>query len=239
MTEPGFARNILKALAVGGILATASIAATEPAQAGCNYDDYTGSICVTAATFCPRGYLELNGQMLAINGNPALFSLLSCRWGGDCRNTFQLPDMRGRTQIGTGRGPGLTPISLGEFRGSEAVTMTVSELPTHSHTATFDQSSEAGASVTAFDGNGQSPTPSFSDDTLKTVAANPFSAATDANLYGTGTGAPVELGGVSATGNGVVTILDTGANAPIPVRSPGLGLLYCIWSDDDPYPPRP
>jgi microcystin-dependent protein len=93
-----------------------------------------GEIIQFAGNFAPDGYAAANGQLLPISQNTALFSLLGTTWGGDGRTTFALPDLRGRTTIGMGQGPGLTDRSLGEFVGVENVTLGASNLPPHAHT---------------------------------------------------------------------------------------------------------
>lgn len=75
-----------------------------------------------------------NGQLLAINQNQALFSLLGTTYGGDGVQTFALPDLRGRTAISTGQGPGLSNRFLGDKIGQENTTMNLSQMPAHNHT---------------------------------------------------------------------------------------------------------
>lgn len=62
--------------------------------AACSAESYLGSVCTTAATYCPRGYAPADGQTMDITQNTALFSLLGTRYGGDGRTTFALPDLR-------------------------------------------------------------------------------------------------------------------------------------------------
>lgn len=223
---------------MAGSLAAVLLAPMSDAAASCGPGDavYLASVCVTAANFCPRGYLELSGQTLAISSNQTLFSLLGCTWGGDCRSTFKLPDMRGRSPVGTGHGPGLTAIQLGQFRGAEIHTLTVSQMPAHKHNAAL---SEVGSSVSfsAYDGNGVSPTPSATNSYLQTVAENPFAPNTTANLYGTGTGTEVALGGASIAVTGAVTIDNTGGSQPFSIQSPVMALTHCIAMEGI-YPPR-
>lgn len=78
--------------------------------------------------FPPRGWAACNGQLLPINQNQALFSLLGTTFGGDGRVNFALPDLRGRTPIHVGSGH-----TLGEQGGESAHTLSISELPTHTH----------------------------------------------------------------------------------------------------------
>lgn len=108
----------VKSLIAAATLGMALAATAPSAQAG--PDEYLGEIMVTASNFCPRGTAEANGQLLPINANSALFSLLGTMYGGDGRTTFGLPDLRGRTMIGTGQGPGLSNRVQGERGGVEA-----------------------------------------------------------------------------------------------------------------------
>ena len=78
--------------------------------------------------FAPRGWAQCNGQLLPINQNQGLFSLLGTTYGGDGRVNFGLPDLRGRVPTHMGDG-----LSLGEKAGVEAVTITTSSMPAHNH----------------------------------------------------------------------------------------------------------
>jgi microcystin-dependent protein len=86
-----------------------------------------------AGNFAPRGWAFCDGQLLAVSQNDALFSLLGTIYGGDGRSTFGLPDLRGRLPIHAGSGPGLSPRRLGSKGGAEKVTLTVNQLPSHTH----------------------------------------------------------------------------------------------------------
>ncbi|TNJ39618.1 phage tail protein [Phaeobacter sp. B1627] len=97
-------------------------------------EPFVGEIRMFAGTFAPRGWAFCDGQLLAVSQNDALFSLLGTIYGGDGRTTFGLPDLRGRLPIHAGTGPGLTPRRLGSRSGSETVTLTTNQLPSHSHT---------------------------------------------------------------------------------------------------------
>ena len=101
-----------------------SLAAAEP---------FIGEIMMFGGTFCPRGWASLDGQLLPINQNDALFSLLGTTYGGDGRTTFGLPDLRGRVPLHVGRGAGLTEKRQGAKGGSENHQLTVSEMPHHQH----------------------------------------------------------------------------------------------------------
>ncbi|NNE20986.1 MAG: phage tail protein [Rhizobiales bacterium] len=85
-------------------------------------EPFVGQIMMTGTNFCPRGWAEANGQLLAVPQNDALFSLFGTMYGGDGRTTFGLPDLRGRVAISKGDGPGLTPRRQGSRGGLEQVT---------------------------------------------------------------------------------------------------------------------
>ncbi len=86
--------------------------------------------------FAPRGWAFCNGQLLPISQNTALFSLVGTTYGGDGKTTFALPNLQGRASMHPGRGPGLTARRLGENGGSETVTLTTMQMPSHSHALT-------------------------------------------------------------------------------------------------------
>jgi len=90
---------------------------------------------VVGFNFCPKGWAMASGQLMSISQNTALFALLGTQYGGDGRVTFALPDLRGRVPVGAGQGPGLSAIVVGEVGGDESHTLSVSEMPSPSHTA--------------------------------------------------------------------------------------------------------
>jgi microcystin-dependent protein len=96
--------------------------------------------------FAPRGWAFCDGQLLAIAQYSALFSLLGTIYGGDGRTSFGLPDLRGRMMMGSGRGPGLGPRTMGQKSGREEITLDVLNLPSHTHQArlTDPATTEAG-----------------------------------------------------------------------------------------------
>lgn len=92
-----------------------------------------GSIGMFAGNFAPRGWALCQGQILPIDQNQALFSIIGTTYGGDGRRTFALPDLRGRVPVGAGQGPGLSNNQLGQRGGHETTTLTVANLPAHNH----------------------------------------------------------------------------------------------------------
>lgn len=96
-------------------------------------ETYLGEISLGGWNFAPRGFAFCNGQLLAIASNTALFSLLGTNFGGDGQQTFGLPDLRGRTPIHWGQGPGLSSYNLGQSGGVENVTLNTAQIPPHNH----------------------------------------------------------------------------------------------------------
>jgi microcystin-dependent protein len=96
---------------------------------------FLGEIRVVGFAFAPKGWALCNGQILSIQQNAALFSLLGTTYGGNGVTTFALPNLQGAVPIGMGQGPGLTNRALGEVGGSNSVTLTSSQIPMHVHTA--------------------------------------------------------------------------------------------------------
>jgi microcystin-dependent protein len=96
-------------------------------------EPFVGEIRMFAGNFAPRGWAFCDGQLLAVSQNDALFSLLGTIYGGDGRTTFGLPDLRGRLPIHAGHGPGLSERRLGAKGGAEKVTLTVNQMPSHTH----------------------------------------------------------------------------------------------------------
>lgn len=91
-------------------------------------EPFLGEVRLMSFNFAPKGWAFCNGQLLPINQNQALFSLLGTTYGGDGRVNFALPDLRGRTPIHVGSGH-----TLGERGGEQAHTLSISELPAHFH----------------------------------------------------------------------------------------------------------
>lgn len=98
-------------------------------------DGYIGQIIMFAGNFPPRNWAFCNGQLLPIAENQSLFSIIGTIYGGDGRTTFGLPDLRGRVpkHAGGENGPGLYRVREGQMGGRETHTLSVAEMPSHSH----------------------------------------------------------------------------------------------------------
>jgi microcystin-dependent protein len=127
------------------LIFTAALGSALPAQA--QSEPLLGQIMCAGFNFAPRGWAQLDGQLLPINTNTALFSLLGTQYGGDGRTTFGLPDMRGRAVLHQGQGPGLTQRRIGERGGTESNTLTTGQLPAHTHSFAPLASSERGSTT--------------------------------------------------------------------------------------------
>lgn len=115
--------------AVGAFAAAGLAMSFGASEAKAEDTPFIGQIMWTANTFCPRNWAETSGQMLPISSYQALFSLIGCEYGGNCQTTMALPDLRGRAMVGA---DGQAPI--GSAYGTYQHTMTVQEMPAHSHT---------------------------------------------------------------------------------------------------------
>ncbi len=96
-------------------------------------EPFIGQIQAFGFDFAPRGWAKCDGQLLAISSHTSLFSLLGTIYGGDGRTSFALPDLRGRSPMHEGRGPGLTERRIGHKSGEEYHTLSTNEIPSHSH----------------------------------------------------------------------------------------------------------
>jgi microcystin-dependent protein len=94
---------------------------------------FIAEIRMFAGNFAPRNWATCDAQLLPIAQNTALFSLLGTQYGGNGQTNFQLPDLRNRSPISQGTGPGLTPRNVGDSGGVENVTLILSQIPAHAH----------------------------------------------------------------------------------------------------------
>ena len=92
-----------------------------------------GEIRLFGGNFDPPGWMACDGRLLAIREHTELYEILGNVYGGDGRNTFALPDLRGRVPMGVGAGPGLTNRRMGEEPGAESVILDVTQLAAHDH----------------------------------------------------------------------------------------------------------
>lgn len=177
-------------------------------------DQYIGEIRAFAFNFAPPGWALCNGQLLSVNINQELFSLLQTTYGGDGINSFALPDLRGCVAISFGTSPFGTPRVLGQQLGEESHALTINEMPSHQHLVAAASNGTLGASnvpdPTVILGSGSSSGP-------RTPAV------------------PIYAGGTPNTP--MVPFLAKGGNQPHENRMPFLTMSYCIALSGT-YPPR-
>jgi microcystin-dependent protein len=133
-------------------------------------EPYLGEIRLFSGSFPPKGWALCNGQLLLINQNQALFSLLGTTYGGNGQTTFALPDLRGIVPIGYGNS-----YTLGERGGEYTHTLTIAELPNHTHT--IGNNTET---VAASNNNGTITTPQANVYGVNTTRGNEFSTTPNA-----------------------------------------------------------
>lgn len=156
-------------------------------------EKYVGEIRLFAGNFPPRGWAICNGQLLPINQNQALFSLLGTTYGGNGQTNFALPDFRGKVPVNFGQGPGLNDYSLGQTGGSESATISISQMPAHSHYV----------NAVIAEGNQNSPTgnlPANTKDLDKEYSTSPADTTMNAGMIGyTGGGQPFSIKAPTST----------------------------------------
>lgn len=162
-------------------------------------EPFIGQIQMWGLNFAPRGWAFCNGQLLPIAQNTALFSLLGTIYGGDGRTTFGLPDLRGRTHMQSGSGPGLPSYSIGQRGGIDNQTLLATQVPSHNHSVNIP--------VTSDDAQGDSP------------VGNVFST-TEEDLY---SGTPTSNNFLRSFNSG-----NTGGNAQYNIDMPSLTITICI-----------
>ncbi|PYI56514.1 phage tail protein [Paenibacillus flagellatus] len=103
-------------------------------------DQYLGEIRMFAGNYAPQGWAMCNGQLLPISQNEALYSVIGTTYGGDGQTNFALPDMQGRLPVHMGTNPQTTTgFPIGQKGGTEKVTLSSAELPSHTHAVSIQQ----------------------------------------------------------------------------------------------------
>lgn len=150
----------------------------------------------------PKNWAQCNGQLLAINSNQALFSLIGTTYGGDGRTTFALPDLRSRTGVGTG----ITNYQLGQISGSTTATLTINNMPAHNHNGAINLSLGAN-NTSGFESAPQ-------DNYMGSGISNSFSTNSNTPLAN-----PLSM---------QATIGNAGGSQPFSVQSPYLAINHII-----------
>ena len=165
-----------------------------------------GEIRMFAGNFAPRTWAFCSNQLMPIAQNTALFSILGTTYGGNGQTTFALPDFRGRVAVGTGQGPGLANITLGQLSGTTSVTLTTGNMPAHTHPLTGTVSPQGNQGATG----------------LSNDPSNRRLAGT--NIF---TGAATDLA-TMAPAVSTLAIGVTGGSQPFSIMPPYLGMNYII-----------
>jgi microcystin-dependent protein len=177
---------------------------------------FLGMIILVPYNFAPRGWAFCQGQILSIAQNTALFSLLGTTFGGNGVTTFGLPDLRGRVPIGSGQGAGLSNFGLGQTGGIESVTLTVSNMPAHTHVIALSNL-QATAHVRNAAGNARSPAGNvLAGEAAGVTAVYSNQAPTDS------------MAASALTVSGNATANPAGASTPFDLHSPYVTVNYCI-----------
>lgn len=163
-----------------------------------------GEIRMFAATFAPKSWNYCDGSIINIKSNTALYSIIGTTYGGDGVNTFALPDLRSRTAMGAGQGPGLSYYALGQKSGAAGITLTEANLPPHTHGATTS------ISVPASSEGGSITTPSGS---ILAAKAKQYSNEADVALKAF---------------TSPLSMYPAGGSSSIPLAQPALGMNYII-----------
>jgi len=98
-------------------------------------EPFLAELRMVGFNFAPRGWAFCDGQILPINQNQSLYSLLGTTYGGDGRTSFALPDLRSRVAVHTGDSSAGSDYTLGQKTGEETHTLSASEMPQHTHSA--------------------------------------------------------------------------------------------------------
>lgn len=198
-------------LTMGLAVSASSLACTDPS--------YTllGSVCMTAATFCPRGYAEASGQLMPIDQNQPLFSLLETTYGGDGRTNFALPNLNGRFPVGIGTDPQGATYWLGQVGGVSSQTLTAAQLPPHTHLATGTVTGTVTLNAASSGGTASAPAGQYLADSRRSA------------IYAGGTpDAALGTGAATFAGTATVTVAPAGNGQSVDNRPPYLGLRFCI-----------
>ncbi|MES2655797.1 MAG: tail fiber protein [Bacteroidota bacterium] len=172
-----------------------------------------GEIRLFAANFAPKTWAYCQGQLLPINQNQALFSILGTTYGGDGVTTFGLPDLRGRTCVGQGQGPNLSFRTLGEKAGEATHTLITSEMPIHTHASSLTTSANVAMGCLNDTATTESPEGNY----IASIGQNQY-APTSNGVMG--------IAPASVTVNMQVGV--TGASQPHQNMQPYLGIGYVI-----------
>ncbi|WP_138429680.1 phage tail protein [Fodinibius saliphilus] len=190
-------------------------------------DFLISSIIGWGPKWAPRGWAICGGQLIAISEYTAVFSLIGTIYGGDGRTTFALPDLRGRAPIGYGQSPGTKHYPQGTRQGTEDMTLTVLEMPSHTHNAVTQNLSASVAASSETEGDTNVPGPN--KVLAKSVIPSGGPGANDpTNTYIDSSKADTTLHGGAVTGN--ITNTNTGGGQSFSILQPvtAINYIFCM-----------
>lgn len=210
-------------------------------------EPFVGEISYVAFNFAPQGWFQCDGQTLPINQYQALFALIGNTYGGNGTTTFALPDMRGRVPVHQGQHPGGSIYTLGQTAGNENTTLTVNQLPAHTHVATANSVSNSSVAP------GATATSTLkavnSDADQKTASGNALANAKGLNSAYSSAAPNVSMNtasvettlnglGITTTTNTTVNVAPAGNSQPLPLMQP-YTVVNCIIAWNGVFPSRP
>jgi len=233
--------NIIKAIKLGCMLAISLTAILIPTKSfACSSQPYLGGMCAFGGNFAIRGWSKAEGQLLAISSNSALFSILGTTYGGDGRTSFALPDLRGRSPIGQGRGAGLSSYNLGQKGGAEKHTLNIAQMPSHNHIALTTTSNSVDTSATTIALRALAAASTTTDPTNAVLANSPSrediynNSAPNVNMSPNA----IDLNlSVVVNSTSSTTVNHTGSSQAFNIRAPYLAVTWLVALDGV-YPSR-
>ena len=179
-------------------------------------EPFLAEIMIVGFNFAPRGWALCDGQILPINQNQSLYSLLGTTYGGDGRTSFALPDTRGRSVIGVGTGPGLSTIQLGQKSGVENRTLSTSNMPSHNHAATTTVAATATAHANSI-GNIDAP------------AGNVWASLDREDTYSSATpNVTMNAAAITVAATATTTTGNAGSGTSFSIRDPYIAMHWLI-----------
>ncbi len=210
-------------------------------------EPFVGEISYVAFNFAPQGWFQCDGQTLPINQYQALFALIGTTYGGNGTTTFALPDMRGRVAVHQGQHPGGSMYTLGQTAGNENTTLTVNQLPAHTHAATANSVSNstiapgATATSTLKAVNSDADQKNASGNSLanaKGLNSNYSAAAPNVSMNAASIETTLNGLGITTTTNTTVSIAPAGNSQPLSIMQP-YTVVNCIIAWNGVFPSRP
>lgn len=199
---------------------------------------YIGQIQTFGFDFAPRGWALCKGQIMSIAQNTALFSLIGTMYGGDGSQTFALPNLQGRVAIGQGQSPNTGQYPIGATGGTSNVTILTTNMPQHTHAATFTPGGGGGGGITS---SLMASNKAATQSVPGTAGANAFAApcyvGADRSVvpslgYVADAEPTVPLAGLTVTaapgGSGTVTVQPAGGTQPLSIQNPYVTVNYSI-----------